>query len=167
MAMLSSKCGKPRSHDGGRSPRHAARHAARGSARTFAPSWTDATAHAVLAALHDGSKANGVGITQHVRGMLEAPRAAAKMVAALRLCAADKALAAEILEVSSSKVLGLHGDQERNGAVRRFLKPLRMRWSSRAKVEALVLRAPPAGRVVRWQDWLSASPGSERLYLYL
>ena len=87
--MPVTKWGKPRSHDGGRSPRHGARHAARGSVLTFAPSWTDAAAQVVLDALHEGSVAAGVGITKHVRGIMDggAPRGRSPLVATLRLCA--------------------------------------------------------------------------------
>ena len=116
--MSASKEGKPRSHSGGRSPRHALRHAARGHARTFAPSWTDATAFAVLGALHDGSVVAGVGITQHTLGVLGSSRARAAFLGSLRLCADDRAVAAAILLEHSSRLQAVQGVAEKKAAVR-------------------------------------------------
>ena len=160
--MSASKEGKPRSHSGGRSPRHALRHAARGHARTFAPSWTDATAFAVLGALHDGSVVAGVGITQHTLGVLGSSRARVSFLGSLRLCADDRAVAAAILMEHSSRLQAVQGVAEKKAAVRRFLKPLRERKSTRAKAEALVLNPCPRPPQ-RWQHWLAADPAAERL----
>ena len=106
--MAPLKEGKPRSHVGGRSPRHAERHAARGYARTFAPSWTDAVAHTVLQALQEGSHAAGEGITQHVMAVLSTGAAVRRFAGRLHLSADDRAVAVAILMVHSAKVAALH-----------------------------------------------------------
>ena len=160
--MAPRKEGKPRSHVGGRSPRHAERHAARGHARTFAPSWTDAVAQAVLQALQAGSKAAGEGITQHVMAVLATSTAVSRFVGRLHLSADDREVASSILAVHSAKVAALHGGEEKKKAVRSFLKPLRERSASRLAANVLYI-APRPRRDTHWTAWLSPEPSRDRL----
>ena len=160
--MAPRKEGKPRSHVGGRSPRHAERHAARGHARTFAPSWTDAVAHTVLQALQEGSHAAGEGITQHVMAMLSTEAAVRRFAGRLRLSADDRAVAVAILMVHSAKVAALQGEEEKKKAVRVFLKPLRERKASRLTANALCITPRPR-RDTHWTAWLSPEPSQDRL----
>ena len=105
--------GAPRSVRGGRSDRYEARREARGTQRSWAPSWSDATASAVMQMLEDASEM-ATGSKELKRQKVTDVLASAEGTRLLVSCAgsvlvpADKALVATIVQHHHKLV---HGGQ--------------------------------------------------------
>ena len=159
----------PRSVTGGRSARYEPRRAARGSAagRAYAPAWSDASAAAMLAALHRSWKAS---LVQHMQGhclylMVSASRVETLAQSAeAGLSPSDRRVARALLRAHSTRIRqawegGRH--KEAMGYVHSFLKPLRDRAAKKVKPTRLAVSLACAGPTTA-AAWLSTFPERDR-----
>ena len=162
--------GAPRSVRGGRSDRYEARREARGTQRSWAPSWSDATASAVMQMLEDASEmATGSKELkrQKVTGVLASARGTRLLVscASTVLVPADKALVATIVQHHHNLVAKCCAEGDHAAALKRtkaFLKPLYARKRARAEIKPL--RVPPAPTGPNsFHEWLGPGVQGEKL----
>mmetsp|Transcript_35657 Transcript_35657/g.88712 ORF Transcript_35657/g.88712 Transcript_35657/m.88712 type:complete len:217 (+) Transcript_35657:316-966(+) len=157
---------RPRRHGGGRAEDYAERREGRGNVRQHAAEWSDAAAHAVFVALHEGSRRRGESIGRYTEKALTEAADAPEQFGSHEcrgVCARDRALIADILACHASRLEAAGGRAARVRRVRSFLKPLRERAKARGAVSWLDV-APRTPRPMQgtFHQWLAERPEAER-----
>ena len=133
----------------------------RSTAGRNAAEWSDAAAHAVLAAIKEGSAAEGQVLKTYVVTLLTTPGAVEQFVARLPLNQAHRALAATIMATHAARMDTATTVDEQRRRARALLKPLRDRRAMGAPMGHL--EVPSEGGVVgTFHRWLSKDPKKDR-----
>ena len=151
----------PRAVGGGRSPRYERRKHRLGGARRYAPEWSDAAAEAVMRVLTSRS-AGPRKISAYCDTWLPVADSDPGFLRELRLCPADRDLAAGILAFHSAKAQACDDAQDLRKVVKTFLKPLRERKEARTEVEELSVALAAEGPE-SFHAWLSPQVSRDRL----
>ena len=162
--------GAPRSVRAGRSTRHAERHIQRGHTRTWAPSWSDATAAAVMQVL-EGCSERATGSKKLKAGKVAGMLASAEGSRLLVSCAGadlvpdDRSHVAEIINHYHKELATITAAGNTQQVIRKakhFLKPLYVRRHARTAV--VPLRVPPSpDGPISLQEWLGPGIQGEKL----
>ena len=143
--------GAPRSVRAGRSARHTERHIQRGHTRTWAPSWSDATAAAVMQVL-EGCSERATGSKKLKAGKVAGMLASAEGSRLLVSCAGadlvpdDRSHVAEIVNHYHKELATITAAGNTQQAIRKakhFLKPLYVRRHTRTAVAPLCVPPSP------------------------
>ena len=162
--------GGPRSVRGGRSERYEERRLARGTVAAKAPSWSDATAAAVLQVLEDASEM-ATGSKKLAKKKVARMLASAEGVRLLSSCVsgelvlADRELVGAIVQKAHQGMLKCYAEGDEKKAEKRahsFLKPLYERRAARGVVEHLPVPHAAQGPA-SFHDWLGPGVQGEKL----
>ena len=162
--------GKPRAMHAGRATRYEERHIARGHAKRYRPSWSDAAAEQVTAAMeeicsHDGQGRGQLSALVLTKVLVDVHRTEQLISRVRRLSPSERTEAHNMVLALHEEAKALEEAGDHDGAVssvQGFLRPLRKRRALRMCATALIV--PPAEHgPTSLVSWLSSSPEEERL----
>lgn len=165
MSRARNRDPRPRRQGGGRSLYYAARREERGTVGQHAAEWSDAAAHSVFAALHEGHSREGTAICRYTEGILaDVANGDDRFVArdCLGMCTADRGVALGIMSWHAHRLGEATTREARVRRVRTFLKPLRERARARGSVGRLIVTLSNVPPMDTFHKWLAARPKEER-----